>query len=85
MIWREPMPYVDSVKIQAKVDELNRGLPVPQWAAVSGENAFVSFTLTGNQTGIFNVNQGYPVKLFFNGVTNELKMFPLNLFLSLQT
>jgi len=74
--------YVDETKIQQQLVTLNSGLTSPQWVAVQGENAFTGFGFDQNGKAIFYGSSGYPVKLFFNTVTKELKMYSLTLFLS---
>lgn len=76
------IPYIDQTKIQNQLNSLNHGLESPQWSFVNGENAFMGFNIDPSGKASFAGNVGYPVKLFFNSTTNELKMFPLTLFIS---
>lgn len=76
------MPFIDDAKIQSKINELNDGLPTPEWVRVNGSNAFVQFNITSDGKNKFSMDAGYPVQIFVNSRTNELKMFPVAIFIS---
>jgi len=74
------------LKVQQKINELNQKEPkllFPAvsaiWSAVPGYFAITGFDYgQGNPT--FNANFGYPIKIFVNQKTGEMKFYPASLF-----
>ncbi len=78
-------------KVEAKIGELNRQEPKPKtsigfplhtplvWKAVPGYFALTGFNY-GQGNPQFNPSYGYPVKVFVNERTGEMRIFPASLF-----
>jgi len=79
-------------KVNAKIAELNKesaqrsGQPlgvasrIPQiWLPVTGYFVVTGFDFAQGKN-VFNGNFGYPLKLFFNSITGEVKMFRAAIF-----
>lgn len=73
------MQPIDPQKIQEKLAELNSGLTTPLWVIAEGINAITTMTLQEGKI-IFNPNIGYPVKIFTNTKTGEIKIFDARIF-----
>ena len=80
MKWFKKLRYtnvMESVqKVQRKLNDLNKGITSRPWVAVPGFN--VMTTITFNAGGIsptFDANTGYPVKVFVNNLTGEVKTY----------
>ena len=82
------MPTEDHSKVRAKLDELNGGslgglihVRSVEWVALEGFNALTKFDFLSNGGAVFTPTAGYPVKIFVNTSTGEMKIFPAAQFL----
>ncbi len=73
---RQYITYLDSLEPRDQ-----NGNVIQQWVPVQGYFATTGFNF-GNQISgpNFNANFGYPVKLFYNTRTGEVKMFHATIF-----
>lgn len=68
-------------KVQLKLAELNTGLNPAQWVSADGFSALTGFKFgKTNNDSQFLASSGVPVKVFFNNVTGEVKIFLAVLF-----
>lgn len=72
------MPIESDDLVTAKINALNESSPEGEktWLALNGFNALVQFNFLPNNGASFTGNSGYPVKVFVNPTTGEVKMFP---------
>lgn len=73
----------DPNKISSQRDLLNSlTTPPGDWVAVLGAFALISVTgdLQAKTNIVFNVNNGYAVKVFINQRNGEIRLFPAVLF-----
>jgi hypothetical protein len=69
------------IKVQEKINELNQSSP--GWVDVAGFHAITSFEFPVYGKGAtFNPSAGFPVKIFVNNITGEVKLFAAALFKS---
>ena len=73
---------INHQKIQQKAQELNAKDNTNSWVAVSGMNTFASFKITEDGKVNMGLDEGYPIQIFFNTNTQEIKMFPGAIFLN---
>lgn len=67
-------------KVNAKLAELQQATG-HRWLQVNGFNAITGFDYGANGQGAnFNPGFGYPVKIFIDSVSGEMKLFPAELF-----
>ncbi len=69
------------VESQAKIEEKIRTLnAIPgntgQWLALDGFHGLTQFQFLPNNGANFIPNSGYPIKVFVNSETGEVRMFP---------
>jgi hypothetical protein len=76
----------NALKVQKKLNELNSREPglllsavSATWTAVPGYFAVTGFDY-GQGSPTFNANFGYPIKIFVNQRTGEMKFYPASLF-----
>jgi hypothetical protein len=65
-------------KVIDKVNQLNRAEKVAanrKWSALDGYNALTTVTFDANNRPIYNPSFGYPIKVFINNATGEMKLF----------
>lgn len=74
------------IKIQQKINELNSKEPkflfpslAVTWSTIPGYFAITGFDF-GQGAPTFNANFGYPIKVFINQRTGEMKFYPASLF-----
>ena len=69
-------------KVQRIVNELNKGLPSRPWVAVPGFNVMTAISFhNGGASPTFDANTGYPVKVFVNNLTGEVKTYSVYMFM----
>jgi hypothetical protein len=71
------MAPLDQNKINAFLATWNEGRPAnnPLWKEVPGTYAPIGMNIASNSAVTFNPNFGYPMKMFINAETQEIKMF----------
>lgn len=78
---RMDAPQDNPRKVNLKLAELNKGLATPQWVPADGLSALTGFKFGYNEhNSQFLSGSGIPVKVFFNNVTGEVKIFLAILF-----
>ena len=84
MLWKRlRRRYTNKVenpyKVDARLKQLNKGLSNKPWVAIPGFNVMTGITFTP-QGPYFNSTSGYPVKVFVNIVTGEVKTYSAEFF-----
>jgi hypothetical protein len=64
--------------INAKVAQLNANSPAGErgWTPLAGLHALTQFQFLQNSGAMFTPSSGYPIKVFVNTITGEVKIFP---------
>lgn len=72
---------IDSDKVQAQLNRLNRGLARPVWEVSTSQfYALTTVTFKPDGSASFNPAQGHVGLAFINSSTGEIKIFHLNAF-----
>ncbi|MEK7135172.1 MAG: hypothetical protein AAB780_00505 [Patescibacteria group bacterium] len=74
-------PQEDLVKITTKLRELNGGTEVGNWVLVSEVYAPEKFVYTGPDQGRTEDSLAYPMRMFVNKATGEVKIYSAKAFL----
>lgn len=73
------MPAEDPILVAHKLTELNG--TIGGWFALPGFHAFTKFEYLQAGGASFSPMVGYPIKVFMNGTTGEIRVFPAGVFL----